>query len=110
MRSFGRGAGNEAKILGRQAQTSDQLKRVVPVACRTCHERDLGVVSANKRDGDISRLEIIDLGCILVLTGDVSLIDRFTQATTVQLLLGQFGKAPPKVVSSWRIAIFRSGQ
>ena len=41
-RSLGRGPGNQAKILGRQAVARHQLSRVAAVACRTCHERDLG--------------------------------------------------------------------
>ena len=63
--------------------TSYQLNRVAAVACRTCHERDLGGVSANEHHGDIGRLKLIDFGPIVVLPGDVGLVDRFSQATTI---------------------------
>src|SRR5262245_62165405 len=47
-RPFGRGAGNEAKLLGRYGVTSYQLNRVAAVACRTCQQPDLRVVSTNE--------------------------------------------------------------
>ena len=109
-RSFRRGAGDEGKILGRQADTGYQLNRIAAVACGTCHERDLGVVSANERHGDIGRLELIDFRPIVVLPGDVSLVDRFRQPRRFNCFFVSSAIPFPKVVLSWRIAIFWSDQ
>ena len=75
---------------------SYQLNRVAAVACCTCHEGDLGVVSANEHYSDVSGLKLIDFGPIVFLPRDVSLEDRFSQATTVELLLGLLGDTLPE--------------
>ncbi len=95
-RSYGRGTGNEAKLFGPQIGTSYQLNPVAAVACETCHEPDLGVVSANERHGDIGRLKLSDLGCVIGPAGDVGLVDCFAQAPTIELLLGLLGDKLPK--------------
>jgi hypothetical protein len=53
-----RRAGNGAKLVGRHGVASYQLNWVAAVACRTCHQPDLGVVSANECHGDLGRLEV----------------------------------------------------
>ena len=76
--------------------TQRPAEPIAAVACRTRHERDLGVVSANEHHGDIGRLELIDFGSIVVLPREVSLVDRFSHATMVQLLLCQLGDTLPE--------------
>ena len=87
-----------------------QLNRVAAVACRTRHERDLGVVSANEHHGDIRRLKLIDFGSIVALPGDVSLVDRFATPRRFNCFFVSSATPFPKAVLSWRIAIFLSGQ